>query len=79
MLDLEIVLLEQHLPSRVLTGEVRGLHDPQQRLVIRNQREVRAVQMLAKRTNRPRKRKKLTLVTRVILLMLIERPGDTST
>jgi hypothetical protein len=48
MLDLEIVLLEQHLPSRVLAGKVRGLHDPQQRLMVGDQREVRAVQVLAK-------------------------------
>jgi len=62
VLDLEIVLLEQHLPSRVLAGKIRRLHDPQQRLMVGDQREMCAVQVLAKRTNRPRKRKKLTLV-----------------
>ena len=49
MLDVKVMFLEQHLPAGILTIEVSGLHQPDQGLVVGDQAELRAVQMVPER------------------------------
>jgi hypothetical protein len=53
VVNFEVVLLQQHLPPRVLTGQVPGLHKPRQGLMIGDEIELGTVQVCSKRSNCP--------------------------
>jgi hypothetical protein len=70
--DLEVVLLEEHLPTGVLPVQVTRIHQPLKRLVIGDQAELDPMQMLSEHPDSPSESKELPLVARVVALVLVK-------